>query len=258
MKKGFISILASLVILAVGFGAAYQYSKTLKSELDENIVLVSQKVDKLGGSLVATRYGGTGTSTNAWSGLLRLTSGVWATTTLADADVPDNITVTGITSLSLTSLTSASSTFNNTTTFTGIPVLPASDPTTDNQATRKVYVDTLVSNLASSTFATTTSPSRALGTYYQNTSGKTLIVNAVVYLSSPSNGYTYDQGQIGNATPTTQVISQLGSNAERTRSFDGTIIMFVPNGYYYAIIETNGGASAGDSSLVTWTETTSN
>ncbi len=39
-------------------------------------------------------------------------------------------------------------TVNGVKTFGSIPVLPASDPTTDNQAARKAYVDTSIANLS--------------------------------------------------------------------------------------------------------------
>lgn len=93
MHKGFISIIASIIILAVGFGIIYQYNKNTKKELDENIVLVSQKIDNLGGSVVSNKYGGTGQNSSAWSGLIKTTAGTWATTSLTDSDVPNSITV---------------------------------------------------------------------------------------------------------------------------------------------------------------------
>jgi len=45
------------------------------------------------GTLTTSR-GGTNQDSSGWTGLLRVTSGSWATTSLVDADVPDTITIT--------------------------------------------------------------------------------------------------------------------------------------------------------------------
>jgi microcystin-dependent protein len=119
MKKqnGFIPIIVAIAILVMGSVAIYEYSQNLKENINTNINNVNanindinNKVENLGGSLVSTRYGGTGTNTVAWSGLLRLTSGTWATTTLVDADVPDNLTINGITNSSFIVATTTNTT----------------------------------------------------------------------------------------------------------------------------------------------------
>ena len=139
-NKGFISIILALAVVVVSAVALYEYNQ------------VKQVDEVLGGSSVSQKYGGTGANTSAWSGLLRLTAGTWATTTIIDSDVPDDITITNIpneldfATITTNYLYATTSELDNltvtgTTTFSVIPTLPDSDPTTDNQAVRKSYVD---------------------------------------------------------------------------------------------------------------------
>jgi len=93
MNRGFIPILVALVILTIGGAALYSYDRTLEKKAEE--------IQTFAGSLVATKYGGTGTDTSAWSSLIRMVDGTTTQATLTDADVPDTITVTGINELSM-------------------------------------------------------------------------------------------------------------------------------------------------------------
>ncbi len=88
-KNGFISILASFIILAIGFGIAYQYSQKLKNNIQDDVISISQKVDnyQLAGSVIYQKNGGTGTSTASWTGLIRIATGTWSTTTINGADI---------------------------------------------------------------------------------------------------------------------------------------------------------------------------
>ena len=160
-QKGFISIIAAFVILTIGFVGLYEYGKELKQTAEQTF----------GGSLVATRYGGTGTSTNAWSGLLRVATGTWATTTLTDADVPDDITLTNLPN----EVSFASSSIDNltagTSTFLAIPILPAATPTTNYQAASKIYVDQ-------------GSPASSILTAYTRTAETTKVYPSFVYPAS--------------------------------------------------------------------------
>jgi len=67
-----------------------------------------------------------------------------ATTTLTSTT-----TISGNTTLSATTTISGNATFNGSTTFNNIPTLPSSNPTSDNQAVRKAYVDTSVGQVFS-------------------------------------------------------------------------------------------------------------
>jgi hypothetical protein len=176
-QKGFITILASFIILALGSVLLYGYEKNSKENINdiyEYINSLENQVVKLGGSMTGTQYGGTGTSSSAWTGLIRVTGGKWDTTTLTDSDVPNDITITTLpnevsfSSTSITNLTVGTSTFNGistfnglvslvgTTTFSIIPNLPSVNPTTDNQAVRKYYVDNNPYFLLATPAATTT------------------------------------------------------------------------------------------------------
>jgi hypothetical protein len=141
--KGFISIIASLLILFVGSVALYEYGQSISRELNSNLNDVREDMTKLGGSLVATKYGGTGTSTATWSGLLRLATGTWATTTLTDDDVPDALTITSISgSISLDSVdVSGTSSFTGVSTFGANPIVTLATPTSDYELATKYYVD---------------------------------------------------------------------------------------------------------------------
>ncbi len=180
-QKGFISIIASLVILVIGFGiagAAYQYSQKVKGNLEDDIVSVSNKVDKLGGSVIYQKNGGTGTSTASWNGLIRIATGTWATTTITDADVPNNITITSITSLTLNTLeVTSTSQFTGTSTFSAWPTLPSGNPYLGNQPVTKSYVDS------------TSTGSQILTAVAQN-----LVADASLFYMSFNNSYSSSTG----------------------------------------------------------------
>src|SRR3990167_2783734 len=76
-------------------------------------------------------------------------------------------------------------------TFSSIPVLPASDPTSDNQAARKLHIDTLILNLKSTSMTAYTDI--AAGNFVGVGDGSTIIP----YLNSGAVGLT--QQQFGRA-----------------------------------------------------------
>jgi microcystin-dependent protein len=78
--------------------------------------------------------------------------------------------------------------------FTNIPILPASDPSTDNQATRKAYVDKVVPAGIVVQFAGTTAPSGWVmcdGTAYSRTNATySRLFNAISTTYGPGDGIT--------------------------------------------------------------------
>lgn len=102
---------------------------------------------------IGTDTGGTSANLVLWNKYANETS--TATTTIPITgtdgkldqgfiDLTEDFTFSGTTTLSGTAVISGESSVA-TTTFSVIPILPASDPTTDNQTTRKLYVDTQIS-----------------------------------------------------------------------------------------------------------------
>ena len=150
-QKGSILIIIPFIILAVGLVALNEY------RLNEKMNNIEQT---FAGSVVATKYGGTGQSFGSASGLLRLTNGTTSTTTLTDSDIPDDITVTGIAELTLSTstvtstldaidatsyfgdlyATSASTTLGWTIFDTHIPILPTATATADFHIPSRVFI----------------------------------------------------------------------------------------------------------------------
>ena len=166
MKKILITIIAlSVIIHTITHGGILSWIRSIfeqdvvikeivvkEPDIDEIAEIVSDMIgdDILGGSLVATRYGGIGTSSADWTGLVRVTSGVWASTSeVTDAEVPDDITITNIPN----ELSFSSTTHDNlragTTTFFGpvdssssVPTIPTSTTASDDDVVSDYYLDT--------------------------------------------------------------------------------------------------------------------
>jgi hypothetical protein len=210
-QKAFVSIIAALLILAAGSVALYQYS---------------QHVDRrLGGSLVSGRYGGTATDTSAWNGLLRLTTGEWATTTLVDDDIPNDITITTLpnevtfASSSITNLTAGTSTFTGTTTFQVIPTLPTATATTDYQIPSKAYVDNTVFIIP---IASTSTNLKASADTEQTTSGTTYTkIKEIQVRLCGTMRVAFDLKRSGGTTAYGQIyINGVAVGVERSNSSD--------------------------------------
>lgn len=147
-----------------------------------------------------------------------------ATTSLQNTTIGGTTSTISSTNLNITSPT---------TTFTAIPILPASNPTTDNQAARKAYVDTKVTGIA------TTSAISVNTYYYATTSGI-----AVISGTSGSGQSGTLTGLIGLTTSTiASVISWTAvlSGASLTNS----LTFPVPTGYWYQSTMTGTGSSGG-------------
>jgi len=156
-----------------------------------------------------------------------------ATTTLATTTISD-LTVSG------------TSTLTGTTTFSAIPTLPASDPTTDNQAVRKSYVDDFQK------FSVSTTTSKALDTYYQNGDSWKIVTISVTHDCGGAGHSTNISYGIGVSTTTLFQVARTGCS-EVPGSAQVSSTFFVPPTYYYkASKSVTGGQTV---TLITWTET---
>ena len=252
-QKGFISIIAAFVILVIGSAALYGYGQKTNKEIDQ----------KFAGSVVASKYGGTGQSFGSASGLLRLTDGTFATTSaVTDAEVPDDITITSLPNevnfatatvnyLSATTTVSQTLSVTGISTFSAIPTLPASNPTTDNQATRKAYVD------AQYHLSTTTVTSKTAGTDYQNASGWRFVsVRCNTSNSGTTNSVASCSGSIGASTSTYTGVATVGQSTQgAVQGYYFQLTFWVPPNYYYIITTATQANSA--ATVSTWVETDS-
>lgn len=153
-------------------------------------------------------------------------------------------------------LLSGDQTINGVKTFTSIPILPSSDPTQDNEATRKAYVDIntkpektnlagndlfLIEDSESSNtkkkvkYSNIGSPF-SLGTYnkgtvYQNTRPRKILV--VAY----STGYDDQEiyGEIGATSPPTLVVVRTKDHVDASYQTWVGITFVVPPGYYWRV-----------------------
>ena len=109
----------------------------------------------------------------------------------------------------------------------------------------------------------TTDPTRSMGTNYQNTTGKTLIVYAIIECGRGGSPASGDYGRATafmdtNSTPTTEIArceSKQGATPSNNNDYQKqtfTLTFFVPNNSYYAVNESVVGA--GFASLVEWKE----
>lgn len=242
MNKGFISILVAIAILAIGGVALYGYG----SRLEDRELAIRQTAKTIeqnfGGSVVQTKYGGLGQNFGSASGLLRLTNGTTSTTTLTDADVPDDITITGISELTMSTTTvtstlnvigqliaSSTAEFAGTTTFAATSTFSAnpiteSDCASDNELCRKSYVDSLIDFGTATTvfsgFSSTTFTNLDLSSYIG------VNTQALVYLrifhdsSTPSDiDYIFRQEGESSGVATTSMTNVKTRNTQFTYMF---------------------------------------
>uniref|UniRef100_A0A6M3L903 Uncharacterized protein n=1 Tax=viral metagenome TaxID=1070528 RepID=A0A6M3L903_9ZZZZ len=142
------------------------------------------------------------------------------------------------------------------TTFTVIPVLPAANPTTDNQAVRKAYVD-------AQTWAavpTRSAPARVKDTIYQNTTGKPIMVMATVYCYAAAGvtAVSYADLQTGAASPPATVLGSAGYGSilvTENKAMYFQVAGLVVNNNYYRLATTLSGAGA-TITLTRWEEIT--
>lgn len=111
-----------------------------------------------------------------------------------------------------------------------------------------------------------TTPTRALGTSYQNTDSKTRLVMVTVLVSRGSSGTANNYGRATaymdtNSTPTTVVgwVENIqpvsGAQNEDNQSPTMMLTFAVPPNSYYRVVSTSTGSGAG-ATLGTWTEQT--
>jgi len=104
--------------------------------------------------------------------------------------------------------------------------------------------------------ADVTYPSRALGTIYQNTSGRPIVVIVSVNcLHAAATDDAYVEGDVAASSPPTAIAGYAGFMAYSGSSPDRAyfvLTFFVPNGYYYRAVATVSGTSA--VGLARWSE----
>ena len=127
------------------------------------------------------------------------------TFTAASTTINNTLTVTG------------TSTFTGTTTFSAIPTLPASDPTSDNQAARKIYVD----NAAGPTIFIVSDNLRKSADTERNTASTTY--NKMKEIRSPGNGslrikFDMKSGQAGTNAYGKTYVNGVATGTERITS----------------------------------------
>lgn len=118
-------------------------------------------------------------------------------------------------------------------------------------------------NVPSAAVGQLSAPARSLGTNYQNTTGKNLIVYATIELTRGSSATSGNHGTATaymdtNSSPTTVVASAAstqgttGANNEDYQKQKITLMFIVPNNSYYRITGTSSGT--GSATLISWTE----
>jgi len=130
-------------------------------------------------------------------------------------------------------------------------VIVPTTPTAAGAAVSKTYAESLVPS-------TVSQPTRAIGTWYQNTSSKSIFVTISVSFTMQNNPayYAWITGYINNSASTSGAtdLGNVGGDPV-TNTLLGTIYssisFFVPAGKYYAVIKTNNGD---DVTLTKWTE----
>lgn len=122
-------------------------------------------------------------------------------------------------------LTTGDVTIGGTKTFSTIPVLPASNPTTDNQAVRKAYVDSQVSGINTGVMSVAAGTGTTVGGTATNRT-----VN-VTYGTAANTAAQGNDARIVNATPNTRTITAgdglSGGGtlaADRTLTVDSTVV----------------------------------
>ena len=108
-------------------------------------------------------------------------------------------------------------------TFSSIPVLPASNPTTDNQAARKAYVDTKVA--ASTTYSGTGNAIEIIN----NSSGRG------VYVNNTSNGYGMRVNNVNNGNGMFVENTGTGLGVSVTNTSTGLGVYVINKGTGYGV-----------------------
>lgn len=148
-------------------------------------------------------------------------------------------------------------------TFSSIPLLPASNPTTANQATRKAFVEGAVDTALDS--YSNEIGSRALNAIYRNTTGKTMIVLISIQSwsgnAAGASGKFPFEARIGSETPPAEQILNFNVVYPQHNEMDpqngGTqTTLIIPDDYYYTVIGTKRNAGGG-LTLSNWIEITS-
>ena len=136
------------------------------------------------------------------------------------------------------------------------PKVISSDGIPPNSINTEQLIDNSVTSSKQSLTGSKSQPIRAIGTVYQNTSGKLLIVVASIALDTVASTDTAKATALNDTvTPPVsedgEIESSLGA-AGQTETLQ--IIMLVPNGNYYEITKTVTGT--GTATLVKWIEYT--
>ena len=125
-------------------------------------------------------------------------------------------------------------------------------PVADNDAARKVDVDTVDGKLDDISYS---SPTRAMATTYQNTSGKfrAALVNAFCYLESTDgllDGASYIYPRIGPTSPPTTTLPYTGYYAVHLTGLEAVTqrveavfqtTFYIPPGWYYMVAQGKAG-----------------
>ena len=96
--------------------------------------------------------------------------------------------------------------------------------------------------------ARVSSPTRAVNTVYQNTSGRPMLIIAILSCNRASvvGAYAMGLGKTEAVTPPTVVQTSDGlmSQDNNPDQIKATIIIIVPNQYYYSIVSSAGGVGS--------------
>ena len=149
-----------------------------------------------------------------------------ATTSLSNTIIGGTTTTISSTNLNISSAT---------TTFSSKVILASSTPIDNNEATRKLYVDTKATGISSTTSAIT------VNTYYYATTSGIAIISGY----TDSNGGTLT-GLIGLTTSTvSSVVSWTHVGSLSSATYTGSLTFPVPVGYWYKSTLTGTGSSGG-------------
>lgn len=137
-----------------------------------------------------------------------------------------------------------------------IPKPTSTDGIPSNSIGTEQLIDGSVTSSKQSLAGSVSQPSRAIGTIYQNTSGKLLIVVASIALDTVAATDTAKCTALNDTvTPPVSEDGQIESNLGAVGQTETLqIIILVPSGNYYEITSTVTGT--GTATLIKWTEYT--
>ncbi|MFA4973636.1 MAG: hypothetical protein WC683_13580 [bacterium] len=95
---------------------------------------------------------------------------------------------------------------------------------------------------------------RALGTNYQNTSGKMMFISVTIMVSNIAANFARLNAYLGVASPPATTVAIQNSQADATTNGIAALSIMVPNGYYYKFDSTGSVVGAGSITLVSWYE----